>query len=82
MGMDNFNRIKEVLVKKGKTNKALAEYLKVKPPTVSAWCTNTNQPSIQTLFKISKFLEVEASELLTQTKDLRSVQRKSTAKKK
>jgi len=71
-GMDNFNRIKEILAKKGKTNKALAEYLKVKPPTVSAWCTNTNQPSIPTLFKIAKFLDVEAFELITPLKDFKS----------
>jgi len=75
-GMDNFNRIKEMLVKKDKTSKALAEYLKVKPPTVSAWCTNTNQPSMQTLFKIAKFLDVEAFELITPLKDIRSTGRK------
>ena len=56
--MANINRIKVVLVEKNKTNKWLAEQLGKDPATVSKWCTNTTQPSLETLFKIAKALEV------------------------
>jgi DNA-binding Xre family transcriptional regulator len=60
----NINRIKVVLVDKRKTNKWLAEQLNVAPSTVSKWCTNTAQPSLETLVDIAKLLEVEVSELI------------------
>ncbi len=59
-----YNRIKLVLYEKEKSNKWLAEKLKVKPETVSKWCTNVNQPSIATLFRIAEVLEVSVCELL------------------
>jgi transcriptional regulator with XRE-family HTH domain len=71
-----YNRIKEMLVKHGKTSKALAEHLKVHEPTVSSWCTNNNQPSIKTLFKIAKFLKIEAFELLTTMSSLNKIKNK------
>lgn len=65
--MIQYNRIKEVLVREKKTNKELAEYMGVREPTVSNWCTNTNQPSIQDLYKIAQFLHVDIRELLVST---------------
>ena len=62
--MANINRIKVVLVEKDKTNKWLAEQLGKDPATVSKWCTNTSQPSLETLIKIAKVLEVEVNDLL------------------
>ena len=59
-----YNRIKLVLYDKEKTNKWLAEQLGVKSVTVSKWCTNDNQPSIATLFRIAEVLEVGVCELL------------------
>lgn len=59
-----YNRIKIVLVENKKTNKELASFLKVKPETVSRWCTNDSQPTIATLYKIAKFLNVEVISLL------------------
>ena len=59
-----YNRIKLVLYEKEKGNKWLAEKLGVKPETVSKWCTNVNQPSIATLFRIAEVLNVGVSELL------------------
>ena len=47
------NRIKTVLVDKKKTNKWLAETLSKNEATVSRWCTNENQPSIETLYQIA-----------------------------
>lgn len=64
MSKKDYNRIKVVLVEKKKTNKELADYLKMKPGTVSRWCTNDSQPNIATLFKIAKFLGVKAKDLL------------------
>lgn len=63
MGND-INRLKVVLAEKKKTNKWLCEQLNVNPSTVSKWCTNSSQPDIETLIKISKLLEVAMDELL------------------
>jgi putative transcriptional regulator len=59
-----YNRIKLVLYEKEKGNKWLAEKLGVKPETVSKWCTNVNQPSIATLFRIAEVLNIGVCELL------------------
>ncbi len=60
----NINRIKVVLVDKRKTNKWLAERLGVAASTVSKWCTNDAQPSLETLMQIAKLLEVKPDDLL------------------
>lgn len=60
----NINRIKVVLVDKGRTNKWLAERLGVAASTVSKWCTNDAQPSLETLMQIAKLLEVKPDDLL------------------
>ncbi|WP_028904453.1 helix-turn-helix transcriptional regulator [Prevotella sp. P6B4] len=60
----NINRIKVVLVDKRKTNKWLAEQLNVAASTVSKWCTNDAQPSLETLMQISRLLEVKVDDLL------------------
>jgi DNA-binding Xre family transcriptional regulator len=60
----NINRIKVVLVDKGKTNKWLAEQLDVAQSTVSKWCTNDAQPSLETLMQIARLLEVKPDDLL------------------
>ncbi len=59
-----FNRIKSVLADKDKTNLWLAEKLGKNKSTVSKWCTNDQQPTIETLFEIAEALGVEARELL------------------
>ena len=60
----DINRIKVVLADKKKTNKWLAEQLGKDPATVSKWCTNSCQPTLETLMKIAKLLEVEVAELI------------------
>lgn len=60
----NLNRRKAVLADAGQTNKWLAEQLGKDPVTVSKWCTNTTQPDLQTLAKISELLKVNIRELL------------------
>lgn len=60
----NINRLKAVLADAGQTNKWLAEQLGKDPVTVSKWCTNTTQPDLVTLSKISILLNVDIRELL------------------
>lgn len=60
----DINRIKIVLVEKKRTGKWLAEQLGKDPATVSKWCTNAAQPSLETLLQIAKCLDVEVKDLL------------------
>lgn len=65
--MADINRIKVVLVEKKKTNKWLADQIGKDQATVSKWCTNTTQPTLETLVEIAKILEVDIRELLVPT---------------
>lgn len=65
----NFNRIKLVLVEKEKSNKWLASKLNVNEATVSKWCTNTVQPSVESFYKIAEILDVEVRKLFVPTKE-------------
>ena len=62
--MSNINRLKVVLVEKGKTGRWLAGELGKSNCTVSKWCSNSIQPDLQTLDKISKLLDVNIKDLL------------------
>ena len=64
MERTDINRLKGVLVDKKRTNKWLAEQLGRDPATVSKWCTNVAQPTLETLLQIAKLLEVEVQDLL------------------
>lgn len=67
--MSNLNRIKAVLAEQNKTGKWLAEKLGKSSCTVSKWCSNSNQPDLQTLEKIAQLLDVDKRDLLTPTKN-------------
>lgn len=60
----NINRIKAVLADKGRTNKWLAQQLGCAPTTVSKWCTNVAQPTLETMMQIAQLLEVEMNDLV------------------
>ena len=64
--MDNkdLNRIKVMLAEKKKTSKWLAEQLGKDPATVSRWCTNDSQPSLDMIIKIADLLEIDYTELV------------------
>lgn len=62
------NRLKVVLVEKKRTGKWLAETLGKNEATVSRWCANVSQPSLETLFTIARVLNVDARELIIETK--------------
>ena len=62
----NINRLKAVLADANQTNKWLAEQLGKDPVTVSKWCTNTTQPSLEILLRISEILQVPVGDLVRQ----------------
>lgn len=62
------NRIKTVLAEQGRSNIWLAERLGKNAATVSRWCTNDNQPSVETLYQIAQLLDIDIRELLNKTK--------------
>lgn len=53
-----------MLAEKNKTSKWLAEKLGKDPATISKWCTNTSQPSLETLLKVAKYLDVDCRDLI------------------
>ena len=67
MSNKKINRIKVMLAEKEKTNKWLAEQVGKDTATVSKWCTNTAQPSLEMLLQIAKVLNVEVKDLLRES---------------
>jgi len=61
------NRLKIILVEQSKTSKWLAKELGKSESTVSRWCTNEIQPSVETLAQISQLLKIDIKELLNST---------------
>ena len=66
--MKDINRIKVVLVEQKKTGKWLAEQLGKDPSTVSKWCSNKMQPSLEMLMQIAEKLDVDVRNLIVTTK--------------
>ena len=62
--MAKLNRLKAVLAEQDKTSKWLAEQLGKDPATVSKWCTNVSQPSLEMMMRIAKLLNVEMNDLV------------------
>ena len=62
--MKDLNRLKVVLVEQKKTGKWLAEQLGKDPSTVSKWCSNKMQPSLEMLSNIAKALNAKMKELV------------------
>ena len=69
--MNNINRLKAVLAERGKTAKWLAECLVKDPATVSKWCTNRNQPTVETFVNVAKLLEVDVRDLFVSTTSIK-----------
>ena len=63
------NRLKIILVEQSKTSKWLAKELGKSESTVSRWCTNEIQPSVETLAEIAQLLKIDVRELLNSTKN-------------
>lgn len=62
------NRIKAVLAEKQLTSKWLAERLGKSENTVSKWCSNKVQPSLECLLEVAKILDVEVRILISSSK--------------
>lgn len=62
------NRLKIILAEKGKTNRWLASTIKKDECTISKWCTNSSQPSIEVLYIIAEALNADVRELLVSNK--------------
>lgn len=63
------NRIKVVLAEQQRTHRWLAEQLDKGEATISKWCTNRAQPSLETLVEIAKVLQVDTKDLLWSIKE-------------
>ncbi len=63
------NRLKAVLAEQSKTNKWLAGQLSKNETTISRWCTNEIQPSMDNLVTIAKLLRIDVRELINSTKN-------------
>ena len=64
MESQKINRLKVVLVENGKTGKWLAEQVGKNEATVSRWCSNKMQPSLDMLVKIAGLLNVDPRQLI------------------
>lgn len=69
MNKKPINRLKAVLAEQGKTNKWLAEMLDKNETTVSRWCTNEVQPSVDSLVAIAALLKIDVRELINPTEN-------------
>ena len=61
------NRLKAVLAEQQKTGKWLANQLNKSETTVSRWCRNEVQPSVETMAEIARLLKIDIKELLNST---------------
>ena len=67
--MEALNRLKVVLVEKGKTSRWLAEQLGKTEHTISRWCQNKSQPSIAQLNEIARVLMIDVRSLINPSQD-------------
>lgn len=68
MAEKRINRIKEVLVIQGKSQKWLSERMGKTPTTIASICNNKSQPHLKDLVRIAEILDVDARELIVPTK--------------
>jgi putative transcriptional regulator len=64
--MKKLLRLDEILKEKHIQQKDLAEMLGVSKVSVSYWCNNQTNPSIDTLLSIAKVLKIRVSELINE----------------
>lgn len=67
------NRLKAALAEQGKTNRWLSEQLGNSENTISRWCANKVQPSIQQLNEIATILEVDIRTLIRSSKEIENL---------
>ncbi len=64
------NRIKVALVENGKKGKWLAEQVGKNEATVSRWCSNRMQPSLDMIVRIAELLDIETKYLINTRKEI------------
>lgn len=57
-------RLKVILAEKNLSNKWLSEQLGVGQATISKWVTNSSQPNLEMLLRMSECLQVSLEELV------------------
>lgn len=62
--IERINRLKIVLAEQNRKGKWLAEQLGKNEATISRWCSNSAQPSLEMLVKIASVLNVNTKDLL------------------
>jgi len=62
------NRLKVALAETRRKNKWLAEQIGKDESTISQWCTNARQPSLESLYKVANALDIDIRDLLNPTK--------------
>lgn len=67
MAKVEINRIKVALAETRRKNKWLAEQIGKDESTVSQWCTNARQPSLENLLRVANALEIDIRDLLYST---------------
>lgn len=68
--MKQINRLKIVLVENSKSGKWLSEQLGKAPATISRWCNNHAQPSVETFTCIAEILDVDIKDLFHSTREM------------
>jgi transcriptional regulator with XRE-family HTH domain len=68
MSKKRYNRIKIVLAEKEKSAKWLATQVGRNKSTISRWCTNDMQPTIEMFYQIAEVLDIEVRELFVPTR--------------
>ena len=64
MAEKKLNRLKVILAEKNLSNKWLSEQLGVGQATISQWVTNSSQPNLEMLLRMSECLQVSLEELV------------------
>ena len=67
--MKVINRIKTVLAEKQVSGKWLAAQMGHTENTVSRWCANKVQPSLENLVKVAEVLEVDIRDLVRSSQE-------------
>ena len=68
---ERINRIKEILVIQGKTQKWLAEEIGISTTAMTAICNNKSQPHLKDLKRMANILDIDIRELLVSTKGIK-----------
>jgi transcriptional regulator with XRE-family HTH domain len=75
------NRIKEVLKKQGRTQAFLCRKLDRSKNTISLWCRNEVQPSVNDLYRIAKLLDCKVAYLLLEEYEIALLKKRIETKK-